>query len=188
MSFCDDIVEIIPSLRAFAISLCGSRDKADDLVQETLTKAWAKQDSFQQDTHFRAWMFTILRNQYYSQHRKSRREVADNDGALSERLAVHPEQQGFVDLAEMSEALKLLSDEQREALVLVTAEGLSYEEAAEICGCAVGTVKSRVNRARTRLIELLDVSTASDYGPDSHVASIVANDIFGSNARRATCR
>jgi RNA polymerase sigma-70 factor (ECF subfamily) len=189
MAFRDDIVEIIPSLRAFAVSLCGSRDKADDLVQEALTKAWAKQDGFQPGTHFRAWMFTILRNLFYSQHRKSRREVPDHDGLLSARLAVHPEQQGFIDLAEMNQALKFLSVEQREALILVTAEGLSYEQAAEICGCAVGTVKSRVNRARTRLVELLHVSAVSDYGPDRHFASIVANDLSASGQhKRSTFR
>jgi RNA polymerase sigma-70 factor (ECF subfamily) len=177
MAFREDLLEIIPSLRAFALSLCGSRDKADDLVQEALAKAWAKQDCFEPGTHFKAWMFTILRNHYYSQHRKARREVSDHDGMLSERLAVHPEQQGRIDLIEMQAALKKLPDQQREALILVTAEGLSYEEAAEICGCAVGTVKSRVNRARARLAEILQVSAVTDYGPDSHVASIVANDV-----------
>ncbi len=145
-------------------------------------KAWAKQDGFQEGTHFKAWMFTILRNLYYSQHRKSRREVADNDGAMSARLAVHPEQQGCVDLAEMIEALKLLPPQQREALILITAEGLSYEQAAEICQCAVGTVKSRVNRARARLTEMLQLTSASEYGPDSFVASIVANDVSASAA------
>jgi len=177
MAFKDDIVEIIPSLRAFAMSLCGSRDKADDLVQEALTKAWAKQDGFQPGTHFKAWMFTILRNHYYSQHRKARREVSDTDGLLADRLCVHPEQQGHIDLAEMTEALKVLPDRQREALMLVTAEGLSYEEAAEICNCAVGTVKSRVNRARARLAELLGLNDASEYGPDESVASIVSSHV-----------
>ena len=182
MAFREDLIEIIPSLRAFALSLCGSRDKADDLVQEALMKAWAKQEGFQPGTHFKAWMFTILRNHFYSQHRKSRREVPDKDGALSEKLAVHPEQQGFVDLAEMNKALACLPDQQREALILVTAEGLSYEEAAEVCNCAVGTVKSRVNRARARLAELLNLTAVSDYGPDDHVASIVSRDVTSSAA------
>jgi RNA polymerase sigma-70 factor (ECF subfamily) len=173
MAFREDLIDIIPSLRAFALSLCGSRDKADDLVQEALVKAWAKQDAFQPGTHFKAWMFTILRNHFYSQHRKARREVCDSDGMLSERLCVHPAQQGHMDLREMQEALKRLPDQQREALILVTAEGLSYEEAAAVCGCAVGTVKSRVSRARMRLAQLLQL-TASDYGPDKQVASIVS--------------
>lgn len=174
MAFREDLIEIIPSLRAFALSLCGSRDKADDLVQEALVKAWAKQDAFQPGTHFKAWMFTILRNHFYSQHRKARREVSDSDGILSERLCVHPAQQGHMDLQEMKEALKRLPDQQREALILVSAEGLSYEEAAAVCGCAVGTVKSRVSRARMRLAELLQLTAASDYGPDKQVASIVS--------------
>jgi RNA polymerase sigma-70 factor (ECF subfamily) len=182
MAFRDDLIKIIPSLRAFAISLCGSRDRADDLVQETLTKAWSKQSSFEGGTNFKAWMFTILRNHYYSMYRKARREVADSDGALTATLAVHPEQQGHVDLAQMNHALKSLSDQQREALILVTAEGLSYEEAAEICGCAVGTVKSRINRARARLADLLGMTDASDYGPDRHVASIIARDVSKSVA------
>jgi len=137
-------------------------------------KAWAKQEGFQPGTHFKAWMFTILRNHYYSQHRKARREVSDSDGVLTGNMAVHPEQPGHIDIAEMYEALKLLPDQQREALVLVTAEGMSYEDAAEICGCAIGTVKSRVNRARARLAEILHVSSSSEYGPDQEVASIIA--------------
>jgi RNA polymerase sigma-70 factor (ECF subfamily) len=174
MAFREDLINIIPSLRAFALSLCGSRDKADDLVQEALMKAWDKQDAFQPGTHFKAWMFTILRNHYYSQHRKARREVSDSDGLLTERLCVHPEQQGHVDLRELQEALKKLPDQQREALILVTAEGLSYEEAATVCDCAIGTVKSRVSRARIRLAELLQLTTSSEYGPDKHVASIIS--------------
>jgi RNA polymerase sigma-70 factor (ECF subfamily) len=174
MAFREDLIDIIPSLRAFALSLCGSRDKADDLVQEALVKAWAKQDAFQPGTHFKAWMFTILRNHFYSQHRKARREVSDSDGMLSERLCVHPAQYGHIDLREMEEALKRLPDQQREALILVTAEGLSYEEAAAVCNCAVGTVKSRVSRARMRLAALLHLTAASEYGPDEQVASIVS--------------
>lgn len=176
MAFREELLEIIPSLRAFAISLCGSRDRADDLVQEALTKAWAKQDRYENGTNFKAWMFTILRNHYYTQHRKSRREVADSEGMLTEAMSVHPEQQGHVDLAEMNEALKSLTAEQREALILVAAEGLSYEETAEICGCAVGTIKSRINRARQRLGELLHLTDVGEYGPDKHVASIIAQD------------
>jgi len=122
-------------------------------------------------------MFTILRNTYYSQFRRQKREVRDEDGEMSARLAVHPEQQGHADLADMKTALKQLSDEQREALMLITAEGLSYDEAAEICGCAVGTVKSRVNRARARLAELLGVESASEFGPDGVSGSIIASEV-----------
>ncbi len=182
MAFRDDLIKIIPSLRAFAFSLCGARDRADDLVQETLTKAWANRQSFRPGTNFKAWMFTILRNHYYSQLRKAKREVSDSEGTFVESLAVHPEQQGRIDLADMEKALGMLTDEQREALILVTAEGLSYDEAAIICGCAVGTVKSRINRARARLAQILDLSSVSEYGPDSHIASIIARDVSASAA------
>ena len=156
----------LPSLRAFAMSLSGNADRADDLVQETLMKAWAARTSFQEGTSLRAWVFTIMRNTYFSQYRKGRREVQDSDGAAAARLVSSPAQQGHLDLADFRAALDRLSPDQREALILIGASGFSYEEAAEICGCAVGTVKSRVNRARQRLMELLGVEGAGDYGPD----------------------
>ena len=156
----------IPSLRAFAISLSGNGDKADDLVQETLMKAWAAHASFAEGSNLRAWLFTIMRNTYFSQYRKARREVQDVDGEAAARLVSHPEQQGHLDLADFRIALDQLSVDQREALILIGASGFSYEEAAEICGCAVGTVKSRVNRARQRLMQLLAVDSADEFGPD----------------------
>jgi len=156
----------IPSLRAFAISLSGNGDKADDLVQETLMKAWAAHASFAEGSNLRAWLFTIMRNTYFSQYRKARREVQDVDGEAAARLVSHPEQQGHLDLADFRIALDQLSADQREALILIGASGFSYEEAAEICGCAVGTVKSRVNRARQRLMQLLAVDSADEFGPD----------------------
>jgi len=151
----DDLVAAIPNMRAFAISLCGNRDRADDLVQEALVKAWNHLDSFQEGTNLKAWLFTILRNAYFSELRKTKREVADSDGQLASRLSVPAEQQGHLDLLDLSNALGKLPADQREALILVGAEGFSYEDAAAISGCAVGTVKSRVNRARTRLNELM---------------------------------
>lgn len=156
----------IPSLRAFAISLSGSGDRADDLVQETLMKAWAAHASFAEGSNLRAWLFTIMRNTYFSQYRKARREVQDTDGEAAARLVSHPEQQGHLDLADFQIALEQLSPDQREALILIGASGFSYEEAAEICGCAVGTVKSRVNRARQRLMQILSVESADEFGPD----------------------
>lgn len=156
----------IPSLRAFAISLSGSGDRADDLVQETLMKAWAAHASFAEGSNLRAWLFTIMRNTYFSQYRKARREVQDTDGEAAARLVSHPEQQGHLDLADFHAALEQLSPDQREALILIGASGFSYEEAAEICGCAVGTVKSRVNRARQRLMQILSVESADEFGPD----------------------
>ena len=157
----------IPSLRAFAISLSGNGDKADDLVQETLMKAWAAHASFAEGSNLRAWLFTIMRNTYFSQYRKARREVQDVDGEAAARLVSHPEQQGHLDLADFRMALEQLSPDQREALILIGASGFSYEEAAEICGCAVGTVKSRVNRARQRLLHLLALDSADEFGPDA---------------------
>jgi RNA polymerase sigma-70 factor (ECF subfamily) len=149
------LVAAIPHLRAFARSFANDAARADDLVQETLVKAWNGRESFEPGTNFRAWLFTILRNVYFSQHRKLRREVDDPDDQYQNTLAALPEQHGHLDLADFKTALATLPSDQREALLLVGAEGFSYEEAAEICGCAIGTIKSRVNRARTRLTEIL---------------------------------
>ena len=173
MSVRDELIRQIPNLRAFAVSLCGNAERADDLVQESLMKAWASIDMFEAGTNMRAWLFTILRNVYYSDFRKKRREVEDADGKLAANLATHPEQLGHLDMVDFREALSKLAPDQREALVLVGASGFSYDEAAEICGCAVGTVKSRVNRARTRLSDLLALQSGSEYGPDHHSRSVV---------------
>lgn len=154
--FEEALVGAISHLRAFARSFANDPARADDLVQETLVKAWNSRDSFTPGTNFRAWLFTILRNVYFSQHRKLRREVDDPDDQYQNSLSVPPEQHGHLDLADFRSALATLPSDQREALLLVGAEGFSYEEAAEICGCAVGTIKSRVNRARNRLVEVLD--------------------------------
>ena len=152
----------IGSLRGFAVSLCGNRDRADDLVQETLYKAWNHLDSFKVGTNLKAWLFTILRNTYFSERRKRKREVEDADGNLAARLSSLPEQHGHMDMKDFQEALSQLPDDQREALILVGAAGFSYEEAAEISGCAVGTIKSRVNRARNRLAEALELGEEDD--------------------------
>lgn len=163
----EDILAAVPALRAFAMSLSGNPDRADDLVQETMLKAWANRDSFTPGTNVSAWLFTILRNVFYSEHRKRRREVEDADGQMAARLATHPAQDGHMDLVDFQTALNQLLPDQREALILIGGSGLSYEEAAQICGCAVGTIKSRVNRARTRLAELLAVQSTSEFGPES---------------------
>jgi RNA polymerase sigma-70 factor, ECF subfamily len=151
----DSLVAEMGSLRAFAVSLCGDKERADDLVQETLFKAWNHLDSFKEGTNLKAWLFTILRNTYFSERRKRRREVEDADGSYAARLATQPAQHGHMDMQDFRAALTKLPDDQREALVLVGAAGFSYEEAAEISGCAVGTIKSRVNRARNRLAGML---------------------------------
>jgi RNA polymerase sigma-70 factor, ECF subfamily len=162
----DDLVRAIPSLRAFALSLCGSGERADDLVQETLMKAWANLGSFVEGTNLSAWLFTILRNAFYSEFRKRRREVEDADGQMAGRLASPAAQNGHMDLQDFRAALMTLPPSQREVLILIGGSGLSYEEVAKICDCAVGTVKSRVNRARRRLAEVLAVGSPQDYGPD----------------------
>jgi RNA polymerase sigma-70 factor (ECF subfamily) len=175
--FKTELLATIPSLRAFAVSLSQNADKADDLVQETLVKAWDKHASFQPGTNLKAWLFTILRNEFYSQMRKRGREVQDSEGVMTERLAVHPSQDGKLDLADFRTALEQLPEDQREAIILIGASGFSYEEAAAICQCAVGTIKSRVSRARTRLQDILKVSGEADYGPDA-----ISTQVLGSNA------
>ena len=161
-----ELLAAIPSLRGFAMSLSGNIDRADDLVQETLVKAWSNLGSFTEGTNMSAWLFTILRNLFYSEYRKRRREVADADGQIAGKLASIPSQNAHMDFLDFQEALQQLSPDQREALILVGASGMSYEEAAEICGCAVGTMKSRVNRARNRLAQLLSVSAEGEFGPE----------------------
>lgn len=167
--FKNDLIALIPPLRAFAISLTGKVDRADDLVQETLLKAWANRTSFEPGTKLKAWLFTILRNEFYTVFRKRRREVEDADGVIAANVGVHPEQDGHMDLTDMQAALGRLPVDQREALLLVSASDMSYEEAAVICGVAVGTIKSRVNRARVKLAELLHLDEASEFGPEPGV-------------------
>jgi RNA polymerase sigma-70 factor (ECF subfamily) len=174
-----EVLAAIPGLRAFAISLCGNVDRADDLVQEALLRALANIHSFQPGTNMSAWLFTILRNHFRSEYRKRRREVEDADGHYADSLTSHPEQHGQLELSEFREALSRLPDEQREALILVGASGFSYEEAAEICGCAIGTVKSRVNRARTRLAELMSIQGVDDFGPDHETRAVLAGNRRG---------
>jgi len=166
------MLEAVPRLRAFAISLCGNVDRADDLVQEALLRAWANMGSFQPGTNMTAWLFTILRNLFRSEYRKRRREVEDVDGSYAETLTSLPEQDSRLEIVEFRDALKLLPSEQRESLILVGASGFSYEEAAQICGCAVGTIKSRVNRARGRLTEILSIDRVSDFCPDRETRRI----------------
>lgn len=161
-SLSDELVAFIPSLRAFAVSLSGNRSNADDLVQETLVKAWGKLDSFEPGTNLRAWLFRILRNTYYSELRKRRTEHFHADGIPAEELVAKATQPSYVELQEFRVALNELCPERREALVLVGAVGLSYREAAEICGCEPGTVKSRVSRARTELAGMLQLDSKDE--------------------------
>ncbi len=163
----------LPNLRAFAIALCRDTDQADDLVQEAMLNAWKGIDSFKPGTNLRAWLFTILRNTYFSQCRKRRREVLDDPADYIAKLSVPPDQQGRVDARDLTTALARLTDEQREALLLVAAEGFAYEEAAVICNCPIGTIKSRVNRARHQLAQLLGVDASGDFGPEPMTRAIL---------------
>jgi RNA polymerase sigma-70 factor, ECF subfamily len=154
-SFRDGLVEMIPVLRAFARSLCGHRDMADDLAQETLAKAWQARDRFQPGTNLKAWLFVILRNEFYSNHRRAK-TAADYTAAYAHSgEGVEAEQHAKLDLMDLMRAFNLLAPEQKEALML-TASDFSYEEAAAICGCAVGTIKSRLSRARKQLQLLIE--------------------------------
>ncbi len=153
----NELVDHLPALRAFALSLSRNRSSADDLVQETVVKAWSNFHRFKPGTNLRAWLFTILRNTFYTDRRRARREVADVDGLLAGALSEKPAHDGKLQMSDFFRAFGKLGDEQREALILVGASGFSYEEAAERCGVAVGTIKSRANRARIRLLELLDL-------------------------------
>lgn len=156
------VLEFLPALRAFARSLTRNRTEADDLVQETLLKALSNMDKFDPGTNLRAWLFTILRNTYYTEIRKRRRE-SDGISALSQLdTNIGPSQEWSATLSSLKDALGKLPDDQREALVLVGAAGLSYEEAAEVCGCALGTIKSRVNRARAKLLVLMGADETAD--------------------------
>lgn len=158
----DDVIALIPALRAFAWSLSHNSADADDLVQDTLIKAWTHRAKFEPGTNLRAWLFTILRNTYYTAVVRRRREVADEDGKHAATLSSAPTQDWNVAIHALQAALQELPHEHREALILVGAAGLTYEEAAEICGCALGTIKSRVNRARARLLKIMDAENASD--------------------------
>jgi RNA polymerase sigma-70 factor (ECF subfamily) len=172
----DELLAAIPSLRAFATSLTGNRDRADDLVQDAILRAWANLDRFERGTNLNAWLFTILRNQFHSEYRKRKREVEDADGSYAARLKTHPDQQSRLDFEDFRAALATLPLDQREALLLVGAQGMSYEDAAAVCQVAVGTVKSRVNRARSKLAYLLDLTGEAELGPDDVTKAALAAD------------
>ncbi|MXO73338.1 sigma-70 family RNA polymerase sigma factor [Altererythrobacter buctensis] len=172
-AFKRDLAAVVPHLRAFARGLCGRPDMADDLVQETMLKAWAAQDRFEPGTSMRAWTFVILRNIYLTDMRRNRFR-GEYDELVAERILVEPAgQEAPLHLADLHSALLTLPPERREALLLVGAGGFSYEEAAEICGCAVGTIKSRVGRARAALSQMIEaggVPDADRKGKEAHTA------------------
>lgn len=157
--FKQEMLNVVPHLRAFARGLCGRADFADDLVQETLLKAWAAQARFEPGTSMRAWTFVILRNVYLSELRRNRFRGEYDETQAERILTAPPGQEGPLHLSDLHRALMTLPPERREALLLVGAGGFSYEEAADICGCAVGTIKSRVGRARAALAAMIEDGT-----------------------------
>lgn len=169
------LVQELPALRAFARSLSGDRASADDLVQETIVKALANRDKFQEGTNFTAWLITILRNHFYSVARKRRREIEDADDKFALRVPDAPRQDGHIELLQFAAALNKVPEEQREALILVGASGFSYEQAAEICGVRTGTIKSRVSRARAMLQDYM----ASEATPRDESAAVRQSALVG---------
>jgi RNA polymerase sigma-70 factor (ECF subfamily) len=165
-----DLTAVVPHLRAFARGLCGRPDLADDLVQETLLKAWAAQDRFEPGTSMRAWTFVILRNAYLTDMRRNRFRGEYDEGVAERILTAPAGQEEPIHLSDLHRALLTLPAERREALLLVGAGGFSYEEAAAICGCAVGTIKSRVGRARAALSEMLANGAIPRRSTDDDVA------------------
>jgi len=162
----DQLSAFLPHLRAFALHLTRDPVRSDDLVQTTVLRAWANLDHFRHGTSLEAWLLTILRNSFYSEHRKYRREIEDPDSGFARRLTVQPEQEFRLMLGDLQKALGHLAPEQRDALLLVAEQGETYEDAAALCGGAVGTLKSRVNRARTQLAAMLQMENRHDLGPD----------------------
>lgn len=175
----DRLPGALPQLRAFAIGLCRNVAQADDLVQETILKAWSNIEKFDPATNLEAWLFTILRNTYYSSLRKTRREVQDSDGTYAGAMFEKPAHDGRLAFNDFQRAFDQLSAEHREVLLLVGASGYSCEEAAAMMGVATGTVKSRASRARKRLGELLQLAEGEDIlgGTDGATAAVISRSV-----------
>ncbi|RZJ17941.1 MAG: sigma-70 family RNA polymerase sigma factor [Brevundimonas sp.] len=184
-AFKKELVTLIPHLRAFARTLCGDPTAADDLAQDAMMKAWDARASYQMGTNMKAWTFMILRNQFYSEKRRSWRQSQLDQEAAERTLVAVDDPEAPVALDELRQALKTLPEEQREALILVGAGGFAYEEAAEICNCAVGTVKSRVSRARRALHATLE---RGDYGRDGQSAGDAMRSILAAADRLSGAR
>lgn len=175
--FRTELINLIPFLRAFARTLCGDRDEADDLCQEALVKAWQSSASFERGTNLKAWLFMILRNHFYSVRRRGWRQRPWDESVAQHTPVTQGSQNANLNLQDLSRAMRSLPDEQREALILVGAGGFSCEEASRICGCAVGTIKSRVARARKALISQLE--GPDQLGPRTTAGGEAMNDILG---------
>lgn len=183
LSIQQQMLALQPQLRAYAMSLSRSADRSDDLVQETLLRAISKIDSFRPGTNLGAWLTTILRNCYLSDLRRRRHEVEDADGCYSEALRSAPEQEGHLEYREFCSALRAIPFDQREALMLVGAAGLSYEDTATLCRTTTGTIKSRINRARARLAALLSIESVDEIGFDGQTRAVMASN-SGHNPKR----
>ena len=183
--FQGELVKLIPHLRAFARTLTGDPTAADDLAQDAMIKAWDARESFQIGTNMKAWTFMILRNQFYSEKRRSWRQTQLDQEAAERTLVAVDNPADPIALDELRLGLKMLPAEQREALILVGAGGFAYEEAAVICACAVGTVKSRVSRARRALQALLEDGA---YDRDGGGASDAMFQILAEAERLSTPR
>ena len=184
-AFKRELVGLIPHLRAFARTLAGDPTAADDLAQDALIKAWDARASYQMGTNMKAWTFMILRNQFYSEKRRSWRQTQLDQEAAERTLVAIDNPEAPVALDELRQGLGMLPPEQREALILVGAGGFAYEEAADICGCAVGTVKSRVSRARRALQTLLEDGA---YDRDGKSASEAMGSILAEAERLSSAR
>jgi len=179
------MTEVAPHLRAFARGLCGCRDRADDLAQEALLRAWAARDRYRAGTNFKAWTFTILRNHFYSEARRARFH-GDYDEGVAERVLRAPaSQESAVELSDVLRALSVVPDTYREALILVAIGSLSYEEIAEICGIALGTVKSRICRARAMLSHVLASGQLPDFRHNFVLSGTAIEAFFTELARIA---
>ena len=185
LQFKKELVNLIPHLRAFARTLAGNPTAADDLAQDAMMKAWDARASYQMGTNMKAWTFMILRNQFYSEKRRSWRSTQLDQEAAERTLIAIDDPESPVHLDEMRQAIKKLPAEQREALILVGAGGFAYEEAADICGCAVGTVKSRVSRARRALHEIME---SGNFERDGRPAGDAMRSILSEAERLGTVR
>ncbi len=184
-AFKRELVALIPHLRAFARTLSGDPTSADDLAQDAMIKAWDARASYQMGTNMKAWTFMILRNQFYSERRRSWRQTQLDQEAAERTLVAIDDPESPVVLDELRLGLRMLPLEQREALILVGAGGFAYEEAADICGCAVGTVKSRVSRARKALQVILE---SGAYDRDGRSAGEAMGSILADAERLSSVR
>jgi RNA polymerase sigma-70 factor (ECF subfamily) len=174
-----ELIACVPRLRAYAIALTKSRDSADDLLQETVLRALTAAHQFQAGTSLRAWMFTILRNTHFNEMHKNRMRARSNDGATGYEASVRPGQEASLEFSDFRRAFWQLGNEQREALILVGANGMSHEDAAKLCDCAPGTVKSRVSRARRRLLQILETGSLVSRRRDTPASARCYGDPLG---------